>query len=58
MTSKLFGTDGIRSQFGIKPLTTDIIKLIGYAFAKSMFNKYRLKVSFLEYNKERGSFTI
>ena len=38
MTSKLFGTDGIRSQFGIKPLTTDIIKLIGYAFAKSMFN--------------------
>ncbi len=38
MTSKLFGTDGIRSQFGIKPLTTDIIKLIGYAFTKSMFN--------------------
>ena len=38
MTSKLFGTDGIRSKFGIKPLTTDCIKLIGYAFAKSMFN--------------------
>ena len=38
MTSKLFGTDGIRSEFGKKPLTTDFIKLIGYAFAKSMFN--------------------
>ena len=38
MTPKLFGTDGIRSEFGKKPLTTDFIKLIGYAFAKSMFN--------------------
>ncbi len=38
MTSKLFGTDGIRSKFGIKPLTADFIKLIGYAFAKSMFS--------------------
>tara|TARA_B100001287_G_scaffold263784_1_gene254983 strand:- start:1142 stop:2530 length:1389 start_codon:yes stop_codon:yes gene_type:complete len=38
MTIKLFGTDGIRSKFGKKPLTTDILKLIGYAFAKSMFN--------------------
>ena len=31
---------------------------INASLAKSMFNKYRLKVSFLEYNKERGSFTI
>ena len=38
MTSKLFGTDGIRSKFGIEPLTAGFIKLIGYAFAKSMFN--------------------
>lgn len=38
MKSKLFGTDGIRSKFGIKPLTTESIKLIGYAFAKSIFN--------------------
>lgn len=31
---------------------------INASLAKSMFNKYSLKVSFLEYNKERGSFTI
>lgn len=31
---------------------------INSSLANSMFNKYRLKVSFLEYNKERGSFTI
>ncbi len=31
---------------------------INQSLAQSMFNKYRLKVSFLEYNKERGSFTI
>ena len=38
MKSKLFGTDGIRSKFGEMPLTTGTIKLIGYAFAKIMFN--------------------
>ena len=38
MKSKLFGTDGIRSKFGEMPLTTGTIKLIGYAFAKTMFN--------------------
>ena len=31
---------------------------INSSLAKSAFNKYRLKVSFLEYNKERGAFTI
>ena len=31
---------------------------IDSSLAKTMFNKYRLKVSFLEYNNERGSFTI
>jgi hypothetical protein len=31
---------------------------INSSLANSMFNKYRLKVSFLEYNKEKGSFTI
>jgi hypothetical protein len=31
---------------------------INASLANSIFNKYRLKVSFLEYNKERGSFQI
>tara|TARA_B110001452_G_scaffold267582_1_gene278229 strand:- start:1590 stop:2345 length:756 start_codon:yes stop_codon:yes gene_type:complete len=31
---------------------------INASLAKTMFNKYRLKVSFLEYNKEKGSFVI
>ena len=31
---------------------------INQSLAKSLFNKYRLKVSFLEYNKEKGSFEI
>jgi hypothetical protein len=31
---------------------------IDKSLAKSLFNKYRLKVSFLEYNKEKGSFQI
>tara|TARA_B100000902_G_scaffold395134_1_gene453035 strand:+ start:9222 stop:10061 length:840 start_codon:yes stop_codon:yes gene_type:complete len=31
---------------------------INASLAKSLFNKYSLKVSFLEYNKERGTFTI
>lgn len=31
---------------------------INASLAKSMFNKYSLKISFLEYNKERGSFTV
>tara|TARA_B100000900_G_scaffold415278_1_gene444561 strand:- start:712 stop:1587 length:876 start_codon:yes stop_codon:yes gene_type:complete len=31
---------------------------ISASLAKSMYNKYGLKVSFLEYNTERGSFTI
>lgn len=31
---------------------------INASLAKSIFNKYSLKVSFLEYNKERGSFII
>lgn len=31
---------------------------IDKSLAKSLFNKYRLKVSFLEYNKEKGSFEI
>jgi hypothetical protein len=31
---------------------------INASLANSMFNKYRLKVSFLEYNKEKGTFTI
>jgi len=31
---------------------------INASLAKSVFNKYSLKVSFLEYNKERGSFLI
>ena len=31
---------------------------INSSLANSIFNKYRLKVSFLEYNKEKGSFTI
>ena len=31
---------------------------INASLANSLFNKYRLKVSFLEYNKEKGSFEI
>jgi hypothetical protein len=31
---------------------------IDKSLAKSLFNKYRLKVSFLEYNTEKGSFEI
>ena len=31
---------------------------IDKSLAKSLFNKYRLKVSFLEYNKEKGSISI
>jgi hypothetical protein len=31
---------------------------ISRSLANSMYNKYRLKVSFLEYNKEKGSITI
>ena len=31
---------------------------INESLAKSLFDKYSLKVSFLEYNKEKGSFTI
>ena len=31
---------------------------ISSSLANSMYNKYRLKVSFLEYNKEKGSITI
>ena len=31
---------------------------IDKSLAKSLFNKYRLKISFLEYNKEKGSFEI
>lgn len=31
---------------------------INASLAKSLFNQYSLKVSFLEYNKEKGSFTI
>lgn len=31
---------------------------INESLAKSLFNKYSLKVSFLEYNTEKGSFTI
>jgi hypothetical protein len=31
---------------------------INAGLASSMFNKYRLKVSFFEYNKEKGTFTI
>jgi hypothetical protein len=31
---------------------------INASVASSMFNKYRLKVSFLEYNKEKGTITI
>jgi uncharacterized protein YpmB len=31
---------------------------INASLVNSIFNKYRLKVSFLEYNKERGSFQI
>jgi len=31
---------------------------INSSLATSAFNKYRLKVSFLEYNKEKGSFTL
>lgn len=31
---------------------------ISSSLASSVFNKYRLKVSFLEYNKEKGTFTI
>lgn len=31
---------------------------INSSLATTMFNKYRLKVSFLEYNKEKGSFTL
>jgi hypothetical protein len=31
---------------------------IDKSLANSLFNKYRLKVSFLEYNKEKGSFQI
>ena len=31
---------------------------INASLVKSIFNKYSLKVSFLEYNKERGSFSI
>ena len=33
-------------------------KGISGSLAQSMFNKFRLKVSFLEYNKEAGSFTV
>ena len=33
-------------------------KGISASLAKSIYNKYGLKVSFLEYDKERGSFTI
>ena len=31
---------------------------INASLANSLYNKYGLKVSFLEYNKERGSFVI
>jgi len=31
---------------------------INAGLASSMFNKYRLKVSFYEYNKEKGTITI
>lgn len=31
---------------------------INSSLAKSLYDKYSMKVSFLEYNKERGSFTI
>ena len=31
---------------------------INSSLANSLYDKYRMKVSFLEYNKERGSFTI
>ena len=33
-------------------------KGINASLAKSLFNRYSLKVSFLEYNKERGSFSL
>ena len=31
---------------------------IDKSLAKSLFNKYRLKISFLEYNKEKSSFEL
>ena len=31
---------------------------INSSVARSIYNKYKLKVSFLEYNKEKGSFTL
>ena len=31
---------------------------INSSLATSIFNKYRLKISFLEYNKENGTITI
>ena len=41
---KLFGTDGIRGKFGKPPINHDELVKIGYAFAKSLFDKQAGKV--------------
>ena len=37
MPRKYFGTDGIRGEYGVEPLTYEFFKILGLAIGKSLF---------------------
>ena len=43
MPRKYFGTDGIRGEVGIEPLTDQFFIILGAAIAKSLFKSSKLK---------------
>jgi len=43
MPRKYFGTDGIRGEFGLEPLTENFFIILGVAIAKSLFIKKSIK---------------
>ena len=52
---KLFGTDGIRGEFGKSPINHNELLKIGYAFAKSLFDNKVGKILISNDGRESSS---
>ena len=52
---KLFGTDGIRGEFGKPPINHNELLKIGYAFAKSLFDNKVGKILISNDGRESSS---